>query len=76
MIADYPVAGWRVDLAVGDDARAVGVECSVHPDGFEAHIERHMALRRAGWRLTDAYQTRWLARPEAAVEALASTVLR
>ncbi len=74
-VADYPVGGWTVDLAVGAGEAAVGVECVVHPDGAETHIERHLALRRAGWRMTDAFQTRWLAKPEAATAEVARQVL-
>jgi hypothetical protein len=72
---NYPVAGWQVDLSVGDGERAIGVECAIHPLGTEAHIERHLALRRAGWKLTDCYQSRWLTRPESAAEVLAHLVL-
>lgn len=57
--AGYPVGRWSVDLCVGDGADAVGVECCVHPDGWQAHIDRHRALRRAGWRLVDAFPTRY-----------------
>jgi hypothetical protein len=72
---NYPVAGWQVDLAAGDGERAIGVECTVHPLGAEAHIERHLALRRAGWQLTDCFQSRWLARPESGAAELAGLVL-
>lgn len=74
-VAGYPVAGWTVDLAVGEGRQAFGVVCLVHPDGPEAHIERHMALRRAGWTITDAYQSRWLSRPESVAEELAKRML-
>ena len=74
-VADYPVAGYTVDLAIGTGAAALGVECEAHPQGPDAHIERHMALRRAGWDLTDAFQSRWLTQPEAAVDRLAEMVL-
>jgi hypothetical protein len=76
VVADYPVAGYTIDLAVGEGAGAVGVVCRVHPDGPEAHIDRHLALRRAGWRMLDAFESRWLAKPDAAVEAIVQTVLR
>ena len=56
---DYPVGTWRVDLCVGEDDDAVGLICRVHPDGPEAHIERQQTLRRAGWRLVDAFASRW-----------------
>ena len=73
--AHYPVAGWHVDLSVGEGTGAIGVECAVHHSGPEAHIERHQALRRAGWRLTDCYQSRWLARPDAAAERLVRNLI-
>jgi len=52
---DYPVGHWRIDLAVGEGEGAVGVVCAVHPEGPEAHLARHRELRRAGWRLVDAF---------------------
>jgi hypothetical protein len=51
----YPVGHWTVDLVVGDAERAVGVIAEVHPDGPAAHTARHRALRRAGWRVAEAY---------------------
>ncbi|MER5456503.1 AAA domain-containing protein [Micromonospora sp. NPDC002389] len=55
----YPVGRWRIDLCVGADADAVGVICGVHPDGVDAHVERHRTLARAGWRLHDVFASRW-----------------
>lgn len=72
---DYPVGEHRIDIAVGEGDSAVGVECIVHADGVEAHIERHVALRRAGWTLMTAMESRWLARPEDAGEAIARRVM-
>ncbi|GAA2881659.1 hypothetical protein GCM10010443_51040 [Actinoplanes cyaneus] len=51
----YRVGPWTVDLCVGD----VGVFCAVHPGGPAAHLERQGALHRAGWRLADAFPSRW-----------------
>ncbi len=51
----YPVGHWSVDLVVGDAERAVGVMAEVHEDGPQAHVARHRALRRAGWRITEAF---------------------
>jgi hypothetical protein len=73
--ANYPVAGWHVDLSIGDGWGAIGVESVVHPSGPDAHIERHQALRRAGWRITDCFQSRWLARPDAAAARLAGLLI-
>jgi len=61
--AGYPVGPWTVDLCVddpdGDGAAAVGLICGVHPDGAGAHLERQRELRRAGWRLVDAFASHW-----------------
>jgi hypothetical protein len=75
LTANYPVAGWQVDLSIGDGPGAIGIECAVHPSGPKSHIERHQALRRAGWRITDCYQSRWLARPDAAAATLAGLLI-
>lgn len=53
---DYPVGRWVVDLCVGE---AVGLICRVHPDGPAAHRDRQLTLSRGGWRLHDAYPSRW-----------------
>ena len=76
VVTDYPVAGWAIDVALSDATAAIGVECTVHPDGPDAHIERHLTLRRAGWHLTDAFQSRWLLRPEEAAAHLAAELAR
>jgi hypothetical protein len=55
----YQVGRWSVDLCAGKDGEAVAVETGVHPDGPEAHIERHRALARTGWRVVDGYPSRW-----------------
>lgn len=56
---DYPVGRHRVDLCVGEGGSAVGLSTRVHPEGIGAHRSRHLALTRAGWRLVDAYASRW-----------------
>jgi hypothetical protein len=76
VVAGYPVAGWSVDLAVGAGQDAIGVECAVHPDGPATHVEQHLALRRAGWRIVDAFQSRWLADAAGAAEMLSKELLR
>lgn len=55
----YPVGSWEVDVVVGDGTNAIGLECRVHPDGPAAHLDRHLTLTRAGWRLIDAFPSRW-----------------
>jgi hypothetical protein len=56
---DYPVGRWRVDLCVGEGGEALGLATRVHPDGPAAHRARHRSLSRAGWRLVDAFASRW-----------------
>jgi hypothetical protein len=55
----YPVGQWRVDLVAGDGANAVAVETRPHPDGPAAHLARWRALSGAGWRMHDAYASRF-----------------
>ena len=55
----YPVGPWTVDLVVGNGDTAVGLETRVHPDGPLEHMTRRLALGGLGWRLTDAYPSRW-----------------
>lgn len=66
----YPVGPWRVDLVVGDDKLAVGVETRPHPEGTEAHLTRWRTLAGAGWQLHDAYPTRFDHDPVRAAIAL------
>lgn len=55
----YPVGEWRVDLVVGERERAVAVESRGHPDGPDAHLARWRALHGAGWRMHDAFPSRF-----------------
>ena len=71
VVAGYPVAGWKVDLVVGEGDSAFGVETTVHPDGPEAHIERHLTLRRAGWHLVSMFENSWLLKTQEAAIHLA-----
>jgi hypothetical protein len=76
VVGSYPVAGWSVDLAIGEPDSAIGVETTVHPDGPAAHVEQHLALRRAGWDMADAFQSRWLTDAAGAAEMLSKKLLR
>lgn len=58
----YPAGRAAVDVCAGTAAMFLGLECSVHPEGATAHVERHLALRRAGWDLVGAYRSRWAER--------------
>jgi hypothetical protein len=62
----YPVGRWRLDLCAGQPESAFGVLCGVHPDGPEAHVARQRFLHRAGWRLVDAFPSRWHGDPRRA----------
>lgn len=55
----YPTGRYLVDVSFGDRATSVAVECGVHPHGGDAHIDRHLALRRTGWDVVEAHRSRW-----------------
>ena len=75
-VPEYPVGPNTVDIVVGEGEAAIGVETHVHADGVAAHISRHLALRRAGWDLIDAFESRWMTRPEAAAQHIVEKALR
>jgi hypothetical protein len=66
----YPVGRGVVDLVVGSGDTAIGVHCSVHPNGPDAHLAFHSSLQRTGWSLTDAFPTRFDGDPQHAAEEL------
>ncbi|MFT7475156.1 MAG: hypothetical protein ACI81L_002093 [Verrucomicrobiales bacterium] len=55
----YSVGRYFVDLVVGSGPHALAVDCSPHGDGPAVYIDRALQLRRAGWRTTGAFQSRW-----------------
>ncbi|GAA3673562.1 hypothetical protein GCM10022267_70490 [Lentzea roselyniae] len=55
----YPVGQWRVDLVVGERSDAVALETRPHPEGPQAHLARWRALTHAGWRVHDAFGSRF-----------------
>lgn len=55
----YPLGQWRIDLVAGERPDAVAVETRPHPDGLAAHLARWRALAGAGWRVHDAYPSRF-----------------
>lgn len=68
----YPVGNWTVDLVVGEAERAVGVIAEPHREGPGAHVARHRALRRAGWRIVEAFPSAYGDDPSrAAIDVLA-----
>jgi hypothetical protein len=47
------------------------VTFGVHADGPDAHIERRLALHRAGWEIEEVFETKWgERRTELAVELI------
>jgi hypothetical protein len=56
--AGYPTGRHVVDICVATAGRDVAIETGVHPAGPEAHVDRHLALRRAGWRILEAHASR------------------
>ena len=76
VITGYPVAGWNLDLVVGEGSAAFGVETTVHSNGVAAHIERHLTLRRAGWHLVSAFESNWLLQSQDAAVELAAVSAR
>ncbi|MDQ3106304.1 MAG: hypothetical protein M3Q68_00670, partial [Actinomycetota bacterium] len=61
--ASYPTGRHVVDLALLDGRhRSVAIECRVHDDGPGAHVDRHLALDRAGWIVLEAHRSRWESR--------------
>ena len=68
-VVGYPTGAHVVDLVVGDGDDAFGVIFGVHRDGPDAHVERHLQLRRVGWTLREVFDTKWSdRRAELAVE--------
>jgi hypothetical protein len=68
----YPIGRWTVDICLGSGDAAFGVICGVHPHGTAAHIARQRVLRRVGWRLRDAFSSRYSNDPiRAALELIA-----
>ena len=70
----YPTGRHVVNVCVSDPTRSVGIECDVHPDGAEAHIERHLDLVRRGWTLLEGHRSRWSHRRAELVVRLVSEV--
>jgi len=51
----YRVGRQAIDLVVGSGLDAVAVSTRVAADGPDAHLRRHLALARAGWRQAEAF---------------------
>jgi hypothetical protein len=55
----YRVGRWTIDLLVGSGTSVVALETRIHPDGVGEHVRRHLGLAHLGWRVRDAYPSRW-----------------
>lgn len=55
----YPVGRHEIDVVVGTGDGAMGIICGVHPQGPEAHIERHVELTGLGWVVRESFESRW-----------------
>ncbi len=66
----YRVGRYLIDIVVGAGESAVAIDAVVNIDDLDAHVDRAMLLRRAGWRTTDAYETKWAHEPDAFVRSL------
>ena len=55
----YPTGHHVVDIASVRAGRPVAVVCDLHADGIDAHLDRHLALARAGWDVLDALEPAW-----------------
>lgn len=77
VITAYPSGRHEVEVCLHIPGRSLGVECGVHPDGPLAHIQRHLDLERRGWKLIEAYRSRWAHRQaELVVEVLNAVRLK
>jgi AAA domain len=69
----YPVGRHEIDAVVGNGDRTLGLICGVHPDGPDAHIDRHLELSRLGWSIREVFASQWADElPTFAVELRAS----
>ncbi len=55
----YRVGRYVVDLVAGEGKHAVAIDCTLHADGVDAHIDRALMLRRTGWRTADCFVEKW-----------------
>lgn len=73
VITDYEVAGDAIDIVLGEGPTAIGIETELHPDGIDAHIERHLALRRAGWNIVPLFRCEAFGHVEEAIAELVAS---
>ena len=58
----YRVGHHVVDVVAGVGEHAVAIDCVLHPDGAQAHLDRGLQLRRMGWKTAEAFETQWQGR--------------
>ncbi len=58
----YRVGHHIVDVVAGDGENAVAIDCVLHHEGPEQHLDRGLHLRRMGWQTAEAYETQWRGR--------------
>ncbi len=56
--------GHVVDVATVRPAGPTAILTAIHPDGVDAHIERHLELSTLGWRVIEVVPSRWAERLE------------
>ena len=66
----YRAGRYIIDVVAGRGDKAVAIDCVLHPEGPDAHIDRAMTLRRIGWRTTDALELKWRYRLDYLAEEL------
>ncbi len=64
-----PVRGRRagrhvLDVAADCSAGPTALITRLHPGGVDEHIDRHLELARAGWRVIEVFPSRWAQRLE------------
>jgi hypothetical protein len=76
VITDYEVAGETIDIVVGEGDEAFGIETEVHPAGPARHVERRLALRRAGWDMVSLHRSSCYGREEETIAGLLTRLAR
>ena len=76
IVTDYDVAGETIDIVVGAGDNAFGIETEVHPAGTERHIERRLALKRAGWDIVSLHRASCYGREEEVIAELLARIHR
>lgn len=76
VITGYEVAGEMIDIVVGTGSEAFGIETEVHRGGPQRHIERRLALQRAGWDIVSWHRATCFGREETVIAELLARIAR